>query len=56
MSSKLFRQEVLDAQSAQYLGGIRIGRNPHHATVAAVALLLAGALVAFAAWVGIHPR
>ena len=50
MSSKLFRQEVLDAQSAQYLGGIRIGRNPHHATVAAVALLLAGALVAFAAW------
>ena len=50
MTSTLFRQEVLDAQSAQYLGSIRIGRNPRHATVAAVALLLAGALVAFAAW------
>ena len=50
MSSPLFRQEVLDAQSAQYLGSIRIGRNPRHATVAAVALLLAGLLVAFAAW------
>ena len=50
MSSSLFRQQVLDAQSAQYLGGIRIGRNPRHATVAAVALLLASALVAFAVW------
>lgn len=50
MSSALFRQEVLDAQSAQYLGGISIGRNPRHATVAAVSLLLAGALVAFAVW------
>ena len=50
MSSPLFRQEVLDAQSAQYLGSIRIGRNPRHTTVAAMALLLASALVAFAAW------
>jgi len=50
LSSPLFRQEVLNAQGAQYLGNIRIGRNPRHITVAAVALLLAGALVAFAAW------
>lgn len=50
MTLPLFRQEVQDAQSAQYLGSIRIGRNPRHATVAAVSLLLAGALVAFAAW------
>jgi membrane fusion protein len=46
----LFRQEVLDAQGAQYLGSIRIGRNPRQASVAIVALLLAGALIAFAAW------
>lgn len=50
MSLPLFRQEVLEAQRAQYLGGIRIGRNPRHASVAAVALLLAALLVAFAAW------
>ena len=50
MTSQLFRQEALDAQRAQYLGSTRIGRNPRHATVAAVSLLLAGALVAFAAW------
>jgi membrane fusion protein len=50
VSSPLFRPEVLHAQDAQYLGGIRIGRNPRHATVAAIALLLAGALIAFAAW------
>lgn len=49
-STALFRQEVLDAQSAQYLGGIRIGRDPRHGTVVAVSLLLAGALVAFAVW------
>jgi membrane fusion protein len=50
VSSTLFRQEVLSAHSAQYLGGIRIGRNPRHATVAAVSLLLAGALLAFGTW------
>jgi membrane fusion protein len=50
VSSPLFRQEVLDARSAQYLGNIRIGRNPRHATVAVVAVVLAGALIAFAIW------
>ena len=50
MTSQLFRQEALDAQRAQYLGSTRIGRNPRHATVAAVSLLLAGALMAFATW------
>lgn len=49
-TTPLFRTEVLEAQSAQYLGTIRIGRNPRHGTVAAVALLLAATLVAFAAW------
>jgi membrane fusion protein len=50
LASPLFRQEVLDARSAQYLGNIRIGRNPRHGTVAIVALVLAGALISFATW------
>jgi len=50
MTSLLFRREALEAQSAQYLGGIRIAHNPRHLTVAVVAMLLAGALVTFAIW------
>jgi hypothetical protein len=34
VSSPLFRQEVLDAQVAQYLASIRIGPNSRHARVA----------------------
>lgn len=49
-TTPLFRAEALEAQAAQYLGTIRIGRNPRHTTVVAVALLLAAALLAFAAW------
>lgn len=49
-ATPLFRQEVLDAQQAQYLGSIRIGRNPSFVWVASVAILLAASLVAFAAW------
>ena len=50
MSGSLFREEVLRAQATQHLGTVRIARNPRHACVAAVAVLLAGALAAFAAW------
>lgn len=50
MSSPLFREEVAQAQSAPWLGAIRIARNPRFAAVAALALALAAALVTFAAY------
>ena len=50
MSLPLFRPEVMQARQASWLGGIRMGRNPGFSLVAGVALALAGALVAFAAW------
>lgn len=50
MSLPLFRPEVMHARQASWLGGIRMGRNPGFSLVAGVALALAGALVAFAAW------
>ena len=46
----LFRDEVLQERRTQFLGAIRIGRNPSFALVTAVALLLAAALVAYATW------
>ena len=49
-TTPLFRQQALDAQQAQYLGSVRIGRNPGFSAVAGVALLLAAALVSYAAW------
>jgi membrane fusion protein len=48
--SKLFREEVLRAHTAQHLGTIRIGRDPGFGFVTAVALTLAACLVAFALW------
>jgi membrane fusion protein len=48
MSTPLFREEVTQAQSAQWLGVIRIGRQPKFALVAAVAIGLGCALVLFA--------
>ena len=45
---RLFREEVLQAQSAQYLGSIRIGRRPSFAAVTAVSMVLGAALVAYA--------
>ena len=48
--SQLFRDEVMQAKSAQYLGTIRIGRNPRFAAVALIAMLLALSLVSFAVW------
>ena len=50
MSTPLFRPEVVQAQTAQFLGGIRIGRNPSFVLVACVAIFLGASLVAFAAW------
>ncbi len=50
MTSLLFRSEALEVQRNNFLGTIRIGRNPGFTVVACVALTLAGALVAFATW------
>ena len=40
----------MQARQTTCLGGIRMGKNPGFSLVAGVALALAGALVAFAAW------
>ena len=50
MSTALFRDEVIQARQAQYLGSIRLGRNPSFALVAWIAMALVAALVAFAVW------
>lgn len=46
----LFRQEVVQAKQVQWLGGIRIGRNPRFALVAWLSVAMAAALLAFATW------
>lgn len=48
MRETLFRNEVMQAQSAQWLGTIRIGRPMAFAWVTGVALFLLAALLAFA--------
>jgi membrane fusion protein len=50
VADSLFRLEALQAQAASHLGTVRIAQRPRHTLVAAVALILAGALVAFSAW------
>lgn len=50
MAGSLFRLEALQAQAASHLGAVRIAHRPRHTLVASAALILAGALVAFAAW------
>ncbi len=50
MTTELFRPEATAAQGAQFMGVIRIGRNPRFALVAATSLFLALALVAFGIW------
>jgi membrane fusion protein len=50
MAQPLFRQEAMQTHAASHLGAIRIAHRPRHTLVVAVALILAGALVAFAAW------
>ncbi len=46
----LFRPEVQQAQSAQWLGTVRIAQPISFGVVAAVALLIAGLFAAFGAW------
>jgi membrane fusion protein len=46
----LFRHEVQAAQSAQWLGVVRIARPLSFSTITFAALAIAGLLVAFAAW------
>lgn len=46
----LFREEVLQARQAQWLGVIRIGRPLSFTLVTTTAIAIAGALVAFALW------
>ena len=50
MNSSLFRAQVTQAQQASWLGGIHLAHNPRFSLIAAVALTLAGALLAFGAW------
>ena len=50
MTSPLFRTEVTQSKQASWLGGIHLAHNPRFSWVAGVALLLAGALLAFGAW------
>lgn len=49
-SSTLFREEVMRARQAQWLGSIRIGRPPSFAWVTGISMLLAAALIAFSIW------
>jgi len=50
MYTSLFRAQVTEAQQASWLGGIHLAHNPRFSLIAAVALALAGALLAFGAW------
>lgn len=50
MNTSLFRVQVTQAQQASWLGGIHLAHNPRFSLIAAVALTLAGALLAFGAW------
>lgn len=50
MKTSLFRAQVTQAQQASWLGGIHLAHNPRFSVIAAVALTLAGALLAFGAW------
>lgn len=50
MTTPLFRPEVTLAKQASWLGNIQLAHNPRFTVVASVALLLAGALLAFGAW------
>ena len=50
MATALFRDEVLQAQKAQWLGSIRIARPPSFGWVTAISVALAIALLAFALW------
>jgi membrane fusion protein len=50
LRESLFRQEVLNARQAQWLGTIRIGRPLSFSALTGGALAMAAALIAFACW------
>ncbi|MEO0027977.1 MAG: Colicin secretion protein CvaA [Pseudomonadota bacterium] len=50
LPTPLFRTEVTQSKQASWLGRILLAHNPSFTVVASVALLLAGALLAFGAW------
>ena len=50
MTPLLFRTEVTQTQQSSWLGGIHLAHNPRFTLIASIALLLAGAFLAFGAW------
>jgi membrane fusion protein len=50
MNTPLFRSQVTQAKQASWLGGIHLAHNPRFSIIAGVALVLAGAFMAFGAW------
>jgi membrane fusion protein len=50
MTTPLFRSEVTSAKQASWMGPIHLAHHPRFSIVAGVALLLAGALLAYGAW------
>ncbi len=50
MTTPLFRSEVTQSKQASWMGPIHLAHNPRFSIVAGVALVLAGALLAYGAW------
>ena len=50
MTTPLFRSEVTQSKQASWMGPIHLAHNPRFSIVAGMALVLAGALLAFGAW------
>jgi membrane fusion protein len=50
MTTPLFRSEVTLSKQASWIGPIHLAHNPRFTFVASIALVLAGALLAFGAW------
>ena len=50
MTTPLFRSEVTQSKQASWMGPIHLAHNPRFSIVAGLALVLAGALLAFGAW------
>ena len=50
MTTPLFRSQVTQSKQASWMGPIHLAHNPRFTIVASVALVLAGALLAFGVW------
>jgi membrane fusion protein len=50
MTTPLFRKEVTQSKQASWMGPIHLAHHPRFSVVAGMALLLAGALLAYGAW------